>query len=62
MFGSAPVGTVIRDAHGNIYQRAETHGTTHRGWLTIGSELDVHHKEFGLPADILYIPEGSPDA
>lgn len=55
-FADLPIGAVIRDSYGNVYQRVETYGTAHRGWLPIGSELDVHHKDFELPAIVLYDP------
>lgn len=58
-FAELPIGAVVRDAFGNVYQRAETFGATHRGWWTVGSEIDVHHKEFELPVTVLYDPNGS---
>ena len=57
-----PVGTVIRATDGRIYERVESTSSIHRGWETIGSELDVHSKSINKPVAVLYTPQESPDA
>lgn len=56
-FDSLPIGTVIRDRLGGIYEKVSPEISAHRGWTQTGSELDVHPMEFVLPARVLYNPE-----
>lgn len=56
MFEAMPARTVVMDYYGHVYEKVKASGASHRGWETIGSEIDVHHREFGLPATVLYTP------
>lgn len=55
-----PAGTVIRAADGEILERQHPH-IAPRGWLAIGSEIDVHSDSINKPAQVLYTPQEDQD-